>query len=120
MFTENVLGDLENSFKAAAVIGLRSWAGSGGVFGGGGTAIFGTASLSLTSCAGLGMSGLTSIFCCASIDFVNGLVGALASFSMVGPVPVSSSHNFCLIFGPCSSLPFRNVDLGALYSFAGD
>lgn len=114
------MGDLENSFKPAAVIGLRSWTGSGGVAGGGGTVIFGAVSLSLTSCAGLGMSGLTSIFCCASIDFVNGFVGALASFSRVGPLPVSSSNNFGLIFGPCSSLLFRNVDLGALYSFAGD
>lgn len=120
LLTEDVLKVLENSFKVAAVRGVRSWIGSGGVEGGGGTLMFGTVSVSRTSFAGLGTSGLTSVTPFASRDFRDALVGTLALFSTRGPAPESCRNNLGLAVGACSSKPSRNVDLGALYSFAGD
>lgn len=102
MWIDDVLEVLENSFKVAAVIGLRSRVGSGGVDGGAGTLTFGTVSISRTSCTGLGISDLTSLTPCVSIYFVAGLVGMFASFCTVGPAPESCRSSLGLVFGLCS------------------
>lgn len=105
LLTECVLGLLENSFKAAAVRGVRSRIGSGGVEGGGGMDIFGTVSVSRTSFTGLATSSLTSATLFVSGGFADGLGGTLASFSTRGrgPAPESCRSNFGLGAGACSS-----------------
>lgn len=100
VMTKDVLGFLENSFKFAAVRGVRSQTGSGGVKGGGVTLIFSTVSV---SCAGLGTSGLISVTIFVSIDFKDGFVRTLASFSTRGLAPESCSSNLGLAIGACSS-----------------
>lgn len=103
LLTECILGFLENSFKAAAVRGVRSRICSGGVEGGGGMLIFGTVSISWTSFTGLGTFGLTSGTFFASRGFTDGLVGTFPSVSTRGPAPESCRSNLGLTVGACSS-----------------